>query len=218
MATLDSIARIYVLVDPLTSEIRYVGWTTKPLHRRLRHHLTEAKKSNNHKSTWVRSLVRRGYVPDIRLVQEVPLTVWKEAEVYWIAKFKSLGCPLVNATSGGEGTPGHVVSDSVREQNSQLHKGKVISESHREAISQSAKKRWERWRTDGSSASEETREKIRAARTGKKASEETKKAMSLSASGRSLSDEHREKIRQSLLGKAKTPEHRAKCLTQYMGK
>ena len=77
---------IYVLIDPRTEEIRYVGKTSRQLELRLRGH-------------------RRvfDWNPRIELVQEVPDDFWQEAERYWITYFRAIGCPLANVNSGGGG-------------------------------------------------------------------------------------------------------------------
>lgn len=41
---------IYVLKDPETKEIRYVGKTVSSLQKRLKQHIYDTKKSKNHRS------------------------------------------------------------------------------------------------------------------------------------------------------------------------
>lgn len=92
---------VYVLIDPRTDEVRYVGKTSKPLRVRLAGHMHDRGKY--HRAYWVQQLVRQGYEPRIELVQEVHDDHWREAERYWIAYFRTIGCDLTNATAGGEG-------------------------------------------------------------------------------------------------------------------
>jgi NUMOD3 motif len=47
-----------------------------------------------------------------------------------------------------------------REAVSRVHKGKVISEEHRQIVGAAAKRRWEEWRASGKTVSDETRAKI----------------------------------------------------------
>jgi len=106
------VALIYVLIDPRTGEIRYVGWTNRTLERRLRHHIRE--KRTFHRGRWVQQLRRENLKPLIRLVQTVPLVVWQDAERYWIRFHREQGCPLTNGTDGGEGSLGRVVTEETR--------------------------------------------------------------------------------------------------------
>lgn len=199
---------IYILIDPLSEEIRYVGKTSQTLRARLQKHLREKKR--NHRTNWLRSLTRLGLLPRIELVQEVPSTQWPLAERYWIQYYRNSGCPLVNGTDGGEGLSGRKCSDATkeklsiatkrqfsnpaaREAVSKVHKGKTISEEHRDVVGKANTKRWEEWRAKGCSASQETRDKVRRSRLGKPTSQKTK-----------------DKIRKALAGRPKSPEHRAK--------
>jgi hypothetical protein len=50
---------------------------------------------------------------------------------------------------------------------SRVHKGKTISHKHRRITSEANKERWRVWRDNGSYTSQETRDKIRAAKQGK---------------------------------------------------
>src|SRR5258708_18627919 len=96
-----TVATIYVLVDPRTEEIRYVGGTNRSLKARLGRHL--AARGKNHRVAWLALLKRRGLIPLIRVVQQVPVQYYAEAERYWIAYFRTMGCRLVNSTDGGDG-------------------------------------------------------------------------------------------------------------------
>lgn len=51
---------------------------------------------------------------------------------------------------------------------SRVHKGKVISEEHRRIVSEASTRRWEEWRTEGRTVSEETRARIVAAAKARK--------------------------------------------------
>lgn len=58
----------YVLEDPCTGEVRYVGQTVDPSNR-LRNHVWESKKKNvTHKHRWIVSLLRRNQTPTMRIV------------------------------------------------------------------------------------------------------------------------------------------------------
>jgi hypothetical protein len=63
---------------------------------------------------WIQSLRQNSLVPRIMLLQDVPNDQWATAERYWIAYYRSLGCPLTNGTDGGEGKLGHPTSVATR--------------------------------------------------------------------------------------------------------
>lgn len=97
---------VYVLTDPRTHDVRYVGVTKRTLSRRLRGHVTEARNSSSkvsHRLNWIRQLKRLGQEPVISHLQDVNDDAWQDAERYWISYFKSVGCDLVNGDSGGTG-------------------------------------------------------------------------------------------------------------------
>ena len=54
--------KIYILIDPNTNEIRYVGMTKLSLKHRLSLHLKEKKKIT-YKSHWIYSLKNNNQIP-----------------------------------------------------------------------------------------------------------------------------------------------------------
>jgi hypothetical protein len=78
--------KIYVLKDPLTEEIMYVGKTTKDLIDRLLGHINDITRSRirKDKQEWIKSLLLQGYCPIILLVEEVLEKDLAEKELYWI--------------------------------------------------------------------------------------------------------------------------------------
>lgn len=63
---------VYVLVDPITLKIRYIGVTRKYLKDRLNGHIYEAKFNpswNWHKARWINKLLINNYRPIIRLLK-----------------------------------------------------------------------------------------------------------------------------------------------------
>jgi hypothetical protein len=94
---------IYVLKDPRTKEIRYVGKTVQRLSDRLRGHL---RVTADHRGAWVGSLLRIGTRPIIEAVDEVPVDQLGTAERTWIATLREAGVRLTNVGDGGEGSFG----------------------------------------------------------------------------------------------------------------
>jgi hypothetical protein len=99
---------IYVLKHPRTGEVRYVGVTVKKPSYRLSEHISEAVQSvrKTYKSRWILSLVSIGLHPLIEIIESSCGDGWQDAEHRWIAKYRSQGIRLVNATDGGDGTIG----------------------------------------------------------------------------------------------------------------
>lgn len=112
---------IYILIDPQTNEIRYVGKTKHPLAQRLSEHCSHAmtSKKRNKRLNWIRSVLRKGYVPIMELVQEVPESIWGQAEKYWVAYYGAIGCDLTNGTEGGEGPDSHTEADRAKQSRAQ---------------------------------------------------------------------------------------------------
>ena len=114
--------KIYKLVDPRIQDeedskrVRYIGWTNKKLSDRLSNHLTEARhditQQHTHKNRWINSLLNQNLKPEIQLVDETddPNEI-KLMEIKYIKQFKDGGFLLTNATLGGDGMLGRVVSD-----------------------------------------------------------------------------------------------------------
>jgi len=98
-------SKLYVLKDPETLEIRYVGITIRTLQKRLSGHICDAKcrpELNYHKINWIKSILKKGLKPIIELVLEYDsLDLAKQAEMDYIAKYKQ-EYKLTNCTIGGD--------------------------------------------------------------------------------------------------------------------
>ncbi len=141
---------IYTLHDE-HGVVRYVGKTSKSLKKRLAGHLRSVNEQKaSHRVNWIRSILAKGFLPTIRMLESVNGNGSKE-EKKWIAFFRSVGVHLVNATDGGEGTAGLTLTKEHRRKISKALMGMKRPESTR------AKMR-------GRKHSEATRAKIRAAR------------------------------------------------------
>lgn len=93
---------IYILIDPETQQVRYVGKANN-VSERYKAHLNRARNHQIHKLNWINSLKRKGLKPIIEVVDIVPIDEWVFWETYWIAQFKSWGFNLINYTIGGDG-------------------------------------------------------------------------------------------------------------------
>lgn len=93
---------IYVLIDPRTNEVRYVGKANN-VSQRYRAHLNRARKHQTHKRNWLEQLKREGFKPIMEVIDVVPIDSWQYWEIYWISQMKQWGFKLVNYTNGGDG-------------------------------------------------------------------------------------------------------------------
>lgn len=160
------IVRIYVLKDPRTGEVRYVGKTIKKLIHRLSDHCS-ATKETNRKCNWIRSLLKIGLKPIIEEIEICFMSNWAKREAYWIQYYKGIGCQLTNSTNGGEGTFGWRHSEESKLK--MRGKRKPLSKQTRLNMSLA---HIGRGRKKGFRHSEESKIKMSIARKGKKQTKE----------------------------------------------
>lgn len=130
---------IYALEDhTYISSTVYVGYTIDP-DKRLKRHLEEATSNrserNRYRNCWIRSLLNRGVMPKMIILEEIKDGDWQEAEKYHIAYFKSIGMKLCNDTEGGDGTLGHKHTDESKEKMRQAKIGIPKTEEWKQSIS-----------------------------------------------------------------------------------
>src|SRR3989344_4471150 len=150
---------IYILIDPNTKLVRYVGKSNKPK-RRYYKHCSKSNK-NTHKVNWINKLLNENKKPILEIIDEVPIEDWQFWEVYWVSQFKTWGFNLTNNTNGGDGCTfanktsfkkGNIVwskgtkglmkknSGSFKKGQTSLRKGVIIDEEVRENFSKARKK------------------------------------------------------------------------------
>lgn len=93
---------IYVLIDPITKMVRYVGKANN-VTQRYTAHLNRARKHQIHKKNWIEKLKKEGLKPIIEVIDVVPINEWVFWETYWISQMKTWGFDLINYTNGGDG-------------------------------------------------------------------------------------------------------------------
>jgi group I intron endonuclease len=106
---------IYVLKDPTTLEVKYVGKTATSIEKRFSQHKHNWKRKLgkiNRLNSWIKNLANSNMLPIIEVIDEVDDNSWIEAERGYIRLFKAIGCNLKNHTMGGEGTSGYKMSKS----------------------------------------------------------------------------------------------------------
>lgn len=159
---------IYILVEPITNQVRYIGKTIQLLNKRLSAHLCESNKSNTKKNTWLKNLKKRGLKPKIEELDIVPESEWSFWEQYWICQFKTWGFELKNTDEGGKGGSSEFMKKNNPMHNkksreklskslmgNQFAKGYKHSEETKKKVSDNNSKFWL-----GKTRSEKTKDKI----------------------------------------------------------
>ena len=113
---------IYTLSHPITSEIRYVGKSTRTKRRQTEHQSKWfCEKRPNHKNNWCLKLIKEGLKPILTIIDETEDN-WQELEKYWIKYYKDKGFNLLNHTEGGEGQSGRKLSKEHKDKISKNNK------------------------------------------------------------------------------------------------
>lgn len=102
---MSTVVSIYALFDPREPDVvRYVGKTVQTLKQRLNDHISESRVEKFKKCTWLNSVIKQGFEPQVKLIEEVTNDNWEEREIHWITHYRCLhGDRLTNTSFGGEG-------------------------------------------------------------------------------------------------------------------
>lgn len=128
---------IYTLSCPSTGEVRYIGYTSQGLAKRISQHRSCARRGRPQRCyTWWRKCVREyGAEPIVEVVESgTGHDAGVKAEMAWIAYARRVGLRLTNHTDGGEGTTGYTPSDDVRASMSEFMKRIVRTDEWRQRI------------------------------------------------------------------------------------
>jgi len=153
---------LYVLIDPSTNEIRYVGQTSMKLHRRLACHISKREKT--YKKDWINSLLIKNLKP---IIQEVYKFYSQDevniAEINLINEYKNKGIRLTNLVAGGNVTTGYKFTEKQKEKmrgRKPHNLGKVLSAEQKKEISNSLKEFFKENPKKGISQTSESKRKI----------------------------------------------------------
>lgn len=91
---------IYAIIDPITSQLMYIGQTRR-LKRRISEYLHNSKIRRTSKSkiyAWIRNILSQNTTPIFIIIEEVPeARLLNLREIFWINKLT----PPLNTTAGG---------------------------------------------------------------------------------------------------------------------
>lgn len=189
---------IYTLTDPITLKVKYVGKSNNPQRRFWQHCSIFLK---NHKSNWIKSLIKKNKKPILKIIDRVLISEWEIWEKFWINIFKSKGYKLVNGTDGGKCAS---KSKKVAKKISDSKKGYKHTEETKKKISEA--------RTGKPSNNPNILQQIKKAR--KSRTQETFNKISMSKLGKKRNSETIEKMKIALKGK-KAWNKGKKMNTQY---
>jgi hypothetical protein len=185
---------VYALLDPIDSEIRYIG-VAKNANNRFRSHLRETiNGGQSHKCNWIRSLLIIGFEPKLVILQTA--STWEEGcemERTAIKVARELECQLTNLTDGGEGMPNPSPETRIK-----------LSVAH--------KKIWENPKRRIKHYEQVTNPEFLANLRALNSSPERRAKMSVAGKKRFENKEQREKVRRSQKRLWANPEHRAKLI------
>lgn len=187
---------IYGLVEQGTTEVRYVGRTSKPQKYRLDRHIWASRINKTRVARWIQSCGERVEM----VVLEADAPDERKAEREWIRKLRAEGADLVNGNDGGDGA---VVG------------GFTLTIEQRAKISASNSHR---------RYSAETLEKMSSAHRGFRHTAESRARMSAARKGKAKSPETRARMREAQRLRAQIPrgplpeETRAKISLATRGK
>jgi len=221
--------KIYTLNNPITNEVRYIGYTSTSLEERLRHHIKDCKYKKSRKVNWIKKLISENITPTINLLCIYKtLDEAKFNEIKLIFEYRLSGYDLVNGTDGGEGGYGYKFTKEQILAQIKRQTGRKLppcSEERKKNISNANKGRKmteEQKIKMRKPKSKEHVEKISIYHKGKKLSESTKQLMSIARkkewedgirkatrTGMKNSEAHKEKMRGSnnpFFGKKHTEE------------
>jgi len=129
--------KIYVLKNPETNEIKYVGRSVNPDGRyRVHIHLALRSKHKNKKDAWICSLLKQNLKPKMEIIEEVTNERVIEREKYWIEELRKT-CDLKNARDYIENN--YLFSEESRRKMSESHKGKKLTEEQKKKIGEKSR-------------------------------------------------------------------------------
>lgn len=111
------------MIDPRTSEIRYVGQTIVRPKDRFKKHLCDSQRLSTHVNCWIKGILQAGLKPVMQIICEAEIKNLDPFETFFIILYKNSGCDLTNLQIGGQA-------------------GKIISEKTKQKMSVSKLKNW----------------------------------------------------------------------------
>lgn len=188
----SNIGAIYLLADPDTNEVRYVGQAINP-RKRISAHIARAKTGIRYPVyDWIRSLLEKNKTQKLSVEVVLPRNKLDMFEKSYIKVLRESGYRLLNVTDGG----------------SVPMLGRKFTIEHRQKISNAL---------TGKKKSDEACKNMSEARIGRKLSKEHIEKLRQRSLGHTLSVESRSKISNSRKGMTFTEKHRENLRNSHLG-
>lgn len=198
---LDQRNVVYALRLRGSSEIRYVGITTRRLKERLWQHRASARRGVNLPvADWMRKHGPENIEASILEASLSSIDALASREIYWIAEMSRQRTLLLNVAKGGKGVAGVPCSPENRKATGDRFRGKIVPRDRIERMLETRK-------ASGYRHSPESIERIRAARRA--SGYVPPKGESHWNYGKRRSAETRTKLRNAALGRKYSPERLA---------
>lgn len=127
------------MIDPLTKELRYIGYSSE-IERRIKdHHRPIYLKVKTHKNNWIKSLLSQGQRAEFIIIEEYESAdELPQAEIEMVEYFRYLGVNLTNGTRGGDGhRKGDKLSEETKKKLSEAFSGEkhpMYGKTHSEEV------------------------------------------------------------------------------------
>jgi hypothetical protein len=200
---------VYCLIDPFTSEVRYVGKSSRGVLRIREHFGIKGRNACGYAKMWLRKLHSQNAKPIVLILNESGSEKdVLENEIRVIKLFRESGFDLLNITDGGEGTSGRILSVDQRMKISRKLMGHPSSDKVRAAVSMANK---------GRKMLPHVKAALIAANKGRKPSAETVKKMHDALRAKPISPDTRKKMSAGMRARWNDPHYRAKTSTAHTG-
>lgn len=125
---------IYILKDPITKSVVYVGKTKNPKKRHKDHCRPPMGKFKSNLDKWKKDILSRGLIPEMDIIKECSENDVDIFEKFFINEYRKF-FNILNMTDGGDGLQNP--SDEVRKKIGLKSKGRFVSQETREKLSKS---------------------------------------------------------------------------------
>jgi len=130
---------IIYIAHNIVNDKCYIGQTIRTLEARKTEHLTKKRRTAFSNAVFKYGKDAFEWI----VLEELPNEELNDAEMFWIAYYKSIGIELYNLTIGGESTKGYKHTNNAKQRMSTMKMGSSADSSTKERMSATHRKAWE---------------------------------------------------------------------------